>query len=95
MLGHTLNLLGRYEEAIEPYQKAAAQEPDYPTSHFGLAVTYGALGRKKEAHAAAETFRRVAPHIASLQEYARRNPFKNPDATNGWLEALRKAGLPE
>lgn len=95
LLGHTFSLRGRYEEAIEPYQQAAAQEPDYPTSHFGLAVAYGALGRKKEAHAAAETFRRVAPHVASLQEYARRHPFKDPGALDGWLDALRKAGLPE
>ncbi len=95
LLGQTLNLLGRYEDAIEPYQKAAAQEPDYPTPHFGLAVAYGALGRKKEAHAAAETFRSLAPHVASLQEYARRHPFREPAVINGWLEALRKAGIPE
>lgn len=94
-LGHTLNLLGRYEEAIEAYQKGAVREPDYVISHFGLAVTYSALGRKEEAHAAAETCRRVAPQFASLQAIARRHPFKNPSVVDGWLEALRNVGLVE
>jgi len=93
VLGLTLTLLERYEEAIDSYQKAAALEPDYPTSYFGLAVAYGALGRNEEARAAAEAFRKVAPHLSSLQEYARRHPYKDPAVNERWIDALNKAGI--
>ncbi|MCH9046378.1 MAG: tetratricopeptide repeat protein [SAR324 cluster bacterium] len=93
VLGLTLTLLERYDEAIDSYHKAAALEPDYPTSYFGLAVAYGALGRNKEARAAAEAFRKVAPHLSSLQEYARRHPYKDPAVNERWIEALNKAGI--
>ncbi len=93
VLGLTLTLLERYDEAIDSYQKAAALEPDYPTSYYGLAVAYGALGRNKEARAAAEAFRKVAPHLSSLQEYARRHPYKDPAVNERWIEALNKVGI--
>ncbi len=93
LLGQSLNLLERYDEAIEAYQKAAVLEPDYPTSHFGLAVSFSALGRNEEAHTAAEQFRKVSPHVPSLREYAKRHPFKDPAVNERWIGALQKAGI--
>ncbi|MCH8888570.1 MAG: tetratricopeptide repeat protein, partial [SAR324 cluster bacterium] len=93
LLGQTLNLLERYDEAIGAYQQSADLEPEYPTPHFGLAVVYGALGQTEAAQRAAEAFHRASPNLTSLQEYARRHPFKDPAYNQRWIDALKKAEI--
>ena len=93
IMGQSLNLLERYEEAIRSFQTAATIEPDYPTPYFGLAVAHSALKRKNEARIAADAFRKVAPNLSSLQEYARRHPFKEQAVIERWINVLKRAGI--
>ncbi len=93
LLGQTLNLLERYDEAIDAYQKGAALEPDYPTPHFGMALAHASLGRVEQARAAAERFRKVSPQLPSLREYAKRHPFKEQAVVEGWAATLKSAGI--
>jgi hypothetical protein len=48
----------------------------------------------EEARAAMATFRRLEPQ-ASIELYARTEPFRRKDDLARYLDGLRKAGLPE
>jgi class 3 adenylate cyclase len=77
-------LKGLRQELIEP---AIAR-------HRGRAATYPHLGRMEEARAAMATFRGLEPQ-ASIELYARTEPFKRKDDLERYLDGLRKAGLRE
>jgi hypothetical protein len=64
-------------------------------------VITGALGRRRwsaeameEARAAIAKFRELEPQ-ASIELYARTEPYKRQDDLERFLNGLRKAGLPE
>jgi hypothetical protein len=48
----------------------------------------------EEARAAMAKFQELEPH-ASIELYARTEPFQRPDDLERFLGGLRKAGLPE
>ncbi|MFC1580820.1 tetratricopeptide repeat protein [Thermodesulfobacteriota bacterium] len=93
-LGGGLRLLGRYEDAVAAYKKALDREPTNLFAHIGLAATYPYLGRQKEAHAEASKVLKLDPEF-SVEDFAKKMPFKNKADTEGLVAALRKAGLPE
>ena len=49
LMGEALALQGRYDEARESYQRAAAMRPDDPLPHLGLAFAFQRQGRAAEA----------------------------------------------
>jgi TolB-like protein/cytochrome c-type biogenesis protein CcmH/NrfG len=93
-LGHAYRGLGRYEEAIEEFKKAVGREPYSIFHHIALAGTYSLLDREEEARAEAAEVLKINPKF-SLKQYARTMPWKNKDDKERFVEALRKAGLPE
>jgi tetratricopeptide (TPR) repeat protein len=84
----------QYDEAITAWKKALNLSPDYLNAHTFLAASYSSLDRQAEAAAAAKEVLRIKPKF-SLESYAKRLPYKNKADIELYVDALRKAGLPE
>jgi len=87
-------ILGQYEEATVEFKKALRRSPENLFAHVGLAATYSALGREKDAQAEAEEILRIDPKF-TLEAFAKGILFKNQADIDRTIEALRKAGLPD
>jgi len=92
-LGHAYCYAGRYEDAIATFKKAIDLAPDSALPHVGLAAVYSLAGRYEKARAEAEEVLRINPKF-SLKRYENILPWGKTEK-EPWLEALRKAGLPE
>ena len=86
--------IGQYEKAIEVCEKAISGNPDYMPVYLQLAASYSSLYRPEEARKAIEEVLRINPGF-SLEYYANTLPFKNQEKLDRYINALRKAGLPE
>jgi adenylate cyclase len=93
-LGLAYRGIGRYEEALEAYQKALPEYPDTTVVQLGLAACYSALGRHQNARKAVAEVLKLIPEF-SLELYTMRVPFKNQSDLEHHLKYLRKAGLPD
>ena len=91
---HTYRLIGRYEDAIKLCKQLLSRWPNNFYAHAGLVMNYVALGRDKEARAAAEDLLRIDSKF-SAQRYTRGFPYKAPALAAQVLEMMRKAGLPD
>jgi predicted Zn-dependent protease len=78
--GRLLLRLHREQEAIADLKSAERSTPNDPTVHFSLAQAYRALGRREEAQAELESFRKLdAAARAASAEQAQR-AIKNKEA---------------
>ncbi len=84
----------RYEEAITVLKKALHYNPDFFPVHLNLAICYAILGREEEAHAEAAEVLRLNPKF-SVKKYAKRLPGRDKAVKERYIDALRKAGLPD
>ena len=84
----------KYDEAIAAAKKALTFSPDNYIDHMNLAAAYSLSGRDEEARSAAEEVLRIYPKF-SLDYLAKILPFKNKRDLENFVDALRKAGLPE
>ena len=84
----------RYEDAITVLKKALHYQPDFLVAHVRLAGCYAALGREEEAHAEAAEVLRLNPKF-SVKKYAKRSAIRDKAEKERFIDALRKAGLPE
>ncbi|MCH9053473.1 MAG: adenylate/guanylate cyclase domain-containing protein [Proteobacteria bacterium] len=86
--------LGNYEEALAWARKSARRHPDNLPAHHVLAASAAQLGRRQEAEAAVRDVleRDPALTIARLKEIYPVAGYKNLE---GFIDGLRKAGLPE
>jgi len=91
-LGIAYRTMGQYEEALSALKKALNIRPNFFAIHLHLAATYIHLGREEEARAAAAEVRRIVPKF-SLQDFAKRLPYKDKAVKERYIEALRKARL--
>jgi adenylate cyclase len=93
-MGHALRNAGRFDEAVSAYKKGIQRAPDFIIAHIGLVITYGLMGREKEARAEAEEVLRINPKF-SLDRFARNAPkaCDNQSDMDKFVEAMRKAGL--
>ena len=91
-LGDAYANTGRFEEAVSAYKHALLMSPDNLFAHLGLASTYIAMGREKEAHAEAAEILRIYPKF-SLANHAMGLPFKDQSTLDKYIGNLRKAGL--
>jgi TolB-like protein/Tfp pilus assembly protein PilF len=85
---------GRYEEAIAAGKKAVTVAPNDFLAHRSLATAYSLAGREEEARSAAEEVLRINPKF-SVENFAKKLPFKNLSHKKRAIEAMRKAGLPD
>jgi adenylate cyclase len=85
---------GKYEKAIELAKKGLRDNPDQIGIYNTLTACYSALNRIEEAHNTVDEILRINPDF-SLEYYSKTLPYKNQETLNKYIEALRKAGLPE
>ena len=95
-LAASYRMAGRYEEALALYKQilTRAQEETFYLfpAHIGLAEVHSEMGRVEEAHTQAKEILRMAPSF-SLENWGKRQPFKDAKHREKRLTALRKAGL--
>jgi adenylate cyclase len=85
---------GKYEKAIELAKKGLRDNPDQIGIYLTLTACYSALNRIEEAHNTVDEILRINPNF-SLKDYSKTQPHKNQETLDKYIEALRKAGLPE
>ncbi len=84
---------GRYEDAVDWAKQSFRVNPD--SGDLALAASYAQLGRIDEARAALAEVLRVDPDLTLGKLRDRLSPTTDPDPLEPFLDALRKAGLPE
>jgi tetratricopeptide (TPR) repeat protein len=84
--GWTLNLLGRYEEAVAEFTEGLKTQPDYQGAFDRRACAYARLGRLPEALADRQ---RADAEMDSIWSDARRMPSAEHD--RAWAEGVVKA----
>lgn len=84
---------GAYENAAEWARKALHLYEIFPTAHRILAASCGELGDVGRAEAAVKALLAVAPG-ATVEGTRMGVPWKKPEHMQRYLDALRKAGLP-
>jgi len=84
----------RYAEAIELVDKCLVENPDNIQALILLAACYSFLNRTEEANRASKEILRINPKFSAVN-YVTTLPYKNQDVAKRYLDALRKAGLPE
>jgi adenylate cyclase len=94
--GLALNYIyaGRYDEAITNCRKGVDIAPNDFMTHVTCAVAYGQAGQEDAARAEAEKALRINPKFSS-KHYAKTLPYKNQTDRQFFLDAMRKAGLPD
>jgi adenylate cyclase len=85
---------GQDENAIEMCKKALRGSPNNIIPYVILAGSYSSLNRIEEARKAVEEILRIHPRF-TLERHANVLPFKNQKKLDKYIDALRKAGLPE
>ena len=86
--------IGEYDKAIELCKKGLSGNPDNLSVNLTLTITYSLLNRTEEAQKVAEEVLRIDPNF-SLEYYAMTIPYKHKETGDKFVEALRKAGLPD
>ena len=86
--------LGNYEKALAWARKSARRHPDNLPAHHVLAASAAQLGRRQEAEAAVRAVLEMDPAltISRLKEIY---PVARYNNLEGFIDGLRKAGLPE
>jgi adenylate cyclase len=84
----------KYEQAMEWGEKAIQKNPKNILSRQILCSVYSLTDRMDEAHAQADEIMRLNPNV-SVERIARTYPTKNQVVKKRYIDALRKAGLPE
>jgi len=93
-LGQSYMQKGEYEEALKAYKKALQRAPNAFATHAHLAVLYVLLDRQEDAGASAKKVLGLFPKF-SVERVAKTLPFKNQAFHKIFVDAMRKAGLPE
>jgi tetratricopeptide (TPR) repeat protein len=73
-LGWGLYSKGRFDEAVEQFEKALALSKDFLDAHYGLALAHKKAGRSKEAIAA---FEQASAILAKAEDHARAQMLLN------------------
>lgn len=93
-LGRAYFMTGQYQDAISTFRKALRVNPNYLPAHAFLAASYSSLGLEKEATKSMDAVLSINPKFC-LESYAKTLPYKNKSDIERYMDALRKAGLPE
>jgi adenylate cyclase len=85
---------GQYDEAVGWAEKAIHLYHNFPTAHRLLAASLSNLGKTGRAHAAIRDLLEMAPGTTIAKTRAG-VPWKEPATMQRYIDALRRAGLPE
>jgi len=92
--GRVLFLLERYGVALSIQEEAAQRNPALDRIHLNLAATYAELGRLEDAAWSVDEALSISPDISLAKERREANYLRASDLDH-YIEALRKAGVPE
>ena len=92
--GRTLFLLGRYEDASRILEDALERNPGFDRIHLHLAAVNAELGRLDDAAWSVDEALAISPDI-SLARERREGIYLHDSDLEHYIEALRKAGVPE
>jgi len=84
----------QYEKAIPLWNRAIDRNPDYLFAYSGLTWAYQMTGNEIKAREAAAEVLRIKPNY-SVARVEKSLTSKNVAQNKSWMEALRKAGLPD
>ena len=79
---------------METLKKVLDRQPNKRGAHIRLAATYSLLGDADKAKQAALEVLKVDPDF-KLSGFVSKLPYKNKADRDHYINALRKAGLPE
>lgn len=91
-LGSALLNTGRYEEAVIASRKAARLSPNNMFAQLALVLSYSLDSRDEAARSAAAEVLRIQPNF-SVDNFAKRLPYKDPADIQRMVKAWRNAGL--
>jgi adenylate cyclase len=94
-LGFSYFVLKRYSDALSVLRASISRAANFRSCHVWLAATYARLGQLDYASFEAGQVLRIDPNYTIEGTQRRVSHFKNPEASEHLLDALRKAGLPE
>jgi adenylate cyclase len=86
---------GQHEKAIPLWNRAIEHNPDYLFAYCGLTFAYQMSGNESKAREAAAEVLRIKPNYSVERDAGKANPFKDADLRKRFLDAQRKAGLPD
>ena len=91
------NLAGQYEKSAEVSSKAIQRFPPNYLVYVQYSISTSLLGRTEEARASVNELLRLNPQfsIEQFKAFMSRIGMKDQTAVEKFVEALRKAGLPE
>jgi len=85
-------MVGRFDEAAEQAKKAVERGPKNQFTYLGLASACILAGREEEARAAAAEVLKINPTF-SVEQFARRLPYRDKSFVDCTIDTWRKAGL--
>jgi TolB-like protein/class 3 adenylate cyclase/Tfp pilus assembly protein PilF len=94
--GNAYHLSGQFQESILLFKDAVKRWPNGIYGHSGLAMSYSALGRSKEALEELEKYSKTHPEAINLDFidwYISWLPFKNQSDAGRLRDLILKAGL--
>ncbi|MFD2854258.1 adenylate/guanylate cyclase domain-containing protein [Seohaeicola zhoushanensis] len=83
-----------YEDCVAVSRQVLKDFPGYASSMRQEAAALAMLGREAEAHASAERLLERMPGL-TVSQVRTMVPVRAPEAHERWLEALRRAGVPD
>jgi TolB-like protein/Tfp pilus assembly protein PilF len=93
-LGMAYLYTGQCEEAIAACEKALQGAKDNLLATITATAAYSMCGRQEEAQVTAANLLSINPKF-SCRYFAKRLPYKNQADLDKYIEALRRAGLPD
>jgi TolB-like protein/cytochrome c-type biogenesis protein CcmH/NrfG len=93
-LGLSYGYMGQYEEAITWCEKAVREKPNDLLARVMMTVVYGLAGRDEEARAEAAEVLRIQPKF-TVKGFEKKVTYKRKEDSEKFLNALRKAGIPD
>jgi adenylate cyclase len=92
--GLMYSFAGLYDEAFKSFQEALGRQPDNLPCRISLAVAYSLANKENSARAEIKEVLRLNPAF-SIQMAMKSYPYQKQSDKDTFLNALRKAGLPE
>ena len=87
-------IAGENQDVLDVTAECIREVPDLPTAYRQRAAAFAVQDRMGEAHEALSLLLGLLPD-ATITKATRAVPIKSPEAHERWLNALRKAGMPE
>ncbi len=93
-LGIGAFVAGRYQEVVELTTRALREFPNYASAYRQRCAALAELGRIEEARSDLSRVLEIVPNL-TIAQVRERIPVRDPQSMEVWLNALRKAGLPD